>query len=148
MERHSDRNSFLKCQANDETGIRLFSATEKDNTSSIPRIKMLIPGLLFQGKELTLPMGWVLHTCTYVGNLPIDIPLFSKLAPSVSPQSERRWNICKKVKSSGCSSGNKTRPDGLLLFKKEIPLLLDIAPIRENVAGVEVRDYGLLYDNP
>ena len=54
----------------------------------------------------------------------------------------------KKVKSSGCSSGNKTRPDGLLLFKKEIPLLLDIAPIRENVAGVEVRDYGLLYDNP
>ena len=38
--------------------------------------------------------------------------------------------------------------DGLLLFKKEIPLLLDIAPIRENVAGVEVRDYGLLYDIP
>ena len=54
----------------------------------------------------------------------------------------------QNVKSSGCSSGNKTRPDGLLLFKKEIPRLLDIAPIRENVAGVEVRDYGLLYDNP
>ena len=54
----------------------------------------------------------------------------------------------QNVKSSGCSSGNETRPDGLLLFKKEIPRLSDIAPIRENVAGVEVRDYGLLYDNP
>ena len=54
----------------------------------------------------------------------------------------------QNVKSSGCSSGNATRPDGLLLFKKEIPRLSDIAPIRENVAGVEVRDYGLLYDNP
>ena len=73
----------------------MFSATEKDNTNSIPRIKMLIPGLLFQGKELTLPMGWVLHTCTYVGNLPIDIPLFSKLAPSVSPQSWRSGKYAK-----------------------------------------------------
>ena len=41
----------LNVMADDETGIRLFSATEKDNTSSIPRIKMLIPGLLFQGKD-------------------------------------------------------------------------------------------------
>ena len=63
--------------------IRFLSSTEKDNTSSIPRIKMLIPDLLFQGKDLTRPMGWVLHTCTYVGNLPIDIPLFSKLTPTV-----------------------------------------------------------------
>lgn len=72
VERRSIETHSLKVMANDETGIRLFSATEKDNTSSIPRIKMLIPGLLFQGKELTRPMGWVLHTCTYVGNLPID----------------------------------------------------------------------------
>ena len=41
----------LNVMADDETEIRLFSATEKDNTSSIPRIKMLIPGLLFQGKD-------------------------------------------------------------------------------------------------
>ena len=35
--------------ADDETGIRLFSATEKDNTSSIPRIKMQF--LIFYSKE-------------------------------------------------------------------------------------------------
>jgi len=37
--------------ANDETEIRLFSSTEKDNTSSIPRTTMFIPYLLFQGKD-------------------------------------------------------------------------------------------------
>ena len=35
--------------ADDETGIRLFSATEKYNTSSIPRIKMQF--LIFYSKE-------------------------------------------------------------------------------------------------
>ena len=35
--------------ADDETGIRLFSATEKDNTNSIPRIKMQF--LIFYSKE-------------------------------------------------------------------------------------------------
>ena len=101
-------------------------------------------------KRMTRPMGWVLHTCTYVGNLPIDIPLFSKLAPSVSPQSWRRWNICKMWRTLGAhlATSIKIGQAGLLFFKKEIPRLSDIAPIRENVAGVEVRDYGLLYDNP
>ena len=120
--------------ADDETGIRLFSSTEKDNTSNIiiPRITMLIPGLLFQGKELTRPMGWVLHTCTYVGNLPIDIPLFSKLAPSVSPQSWRngKYAKCEELWVLIWQRGQ----DGLLLFKKEIPRLRDVVPIRENVA--------------
>ena len=63
--------------------IRFLSSTEKDNPSINPRIEMLIPDLLFQGKDLTRPMGWVLHTCTYVGNLPIDIPLSSKLTLTV-----------------------------------------------------------------
>ena len=51
VERRRIETHSLKVMANDETGIRLFSATEKDNTSSIPRIKMLIPYLLFQGKD-------------------------------------------------------------------------------------------------
>ena len=84
--------------ANDETGIRLFSSTEKDNTSNtiIPRITMLIPGLLFQGKELTRPMGWVLHTCTYVGNLPIDIPLFSKIGTVGKPAIREEMEYMQK----------------------------------------------------
>jgi len=41
----------LIVMANDETEIRLFSSTEKDNTSSIPRTTMFIPYLLFQGKD-------------------------------------------------------------------------------------------------
>ena len=71
-----------------------------------------------------------------------------KIGTVGKPAIREEREYMQNVKSSGCSSGNKTRPDGLLLFKKEIPRLLDIAPIRENVAGVEVRDYGLLYDNP
>ena len=39
----------LNVMADDETGIRLFSATEKYNTSSIPRIKMQF--LIFYSKE-------------------------------------------------------------------------------------------------
>ena len=77
-------------------------------------------------------MGWVLHTCTYVGNLPIDIPLFSKLAPSVSPQSWRngKYANCEELWVLIWQQGQ----DGLLLFKKEIPRLRDVMPIRENVA--------------
>ena len=113
--------------------IRFLSSTEKSNTRSIPRTTMLNPVLLFQGKELTLPMGWVLHTCTYVGNLPIDIPLFSKLAPSVSPQSWRngKYAKCEELWVRIWQQDQ----DGLLLFKKEIPRFLDVMPIRENVAG-------------
>ena len=51
VERRRIETHSLNVMADDETGIRLFSSTEKDNTSSIPRIKMLIPGLLFQGKD-------------------------------------------------------------------------------------------------
>ena len=83
-------------------------------------------------KRLTRPMGWVLHTCTYVGNLPIDIPLFSKLAPSVSPQSWRngKYANCEELWVLIWQRGQ----DGLLLFKKEIPRLRDVVPIRENAA--------------
>ena len=78
-------------------------------------------------------MGWVLHTCTYVGNLPIDIPLFSKLAPSVSPQSGRSGKYAKSEEL--WVRIWQQDQDGLLLFKKEIPRFLDVMPIRENAAG-------------
>lgn len=85
-------------------------------------------------KRLTRPMGWVLHTCTYVGNLPIDIPLFSKSAPAVGPQSVRRENICKMWRALGAHLA--ARPGRTATLQKRDSSPLRQMPIRENVAGV------------
>ena len=49
LERLWKETHSLNVMADDETGIRLFSATEKYNTRSVPRIKMQF--LFFYSKE-------------------------------------------------------------------------------------------------
>ena len=41
-------------------------------------------------------MGWVLHTCTYVGNLPIDIPLFFKVGTVGKPAIRKEMEYMQK----------------------------------------------------
>ena len=96
--------------ADDETGIRLFSSTEKDNTSSIPRIKMQF--LIFYSKEKidsANGLGFTyLYLCRKSAHWHSSIFKIGTVGkPAILEEMENMQN----VKSSGCSSGNKTRTD-------------------------------------
>ena len=112
-----------------------LSSTEKYNTSINPRVKTQF--LIFYSTEKidsANGLGFTyLYLCRKSAHWHSSI---FKIGTVGKPAIREEMEYMQNVKSSGCSSGNETRPDGLLLFKKEIPRLLDVMPIRENVAGV------------
>ena len=90
--------------------IRFLSSTEKDNTSSIPRIKMQF--LIFYSKEKidsANGLGFTyLYLCRKSAHWHSSI---FKIGTVGKPAIREEMEYMQNVKSSGCSSGNKTRTD-------------------------------------
>ena len=86
--------------ADDETGIRLFSSTEKDNTSSIPRIKMQF--LIFYSKEKidsANGLGFTyLYLCRKSAHWHSSI---FKIGTVGKPAILEKWKICKLWRALG-----------------------------------------------